>query len=114
MDAAQRLALIRAKLKGSELQTAKPPKGLYCAANNLPPTPVKRLGRSPLEGAVSRSFGVGDRGLVHLDDAPKWVRDCDKPEVQPCRTKRIKKPSPLTKIAEAWEDTETFRPISVS
>jgi hypothetical protein len=44
-------------------------------------------------------------------DIPAWARQEDERQVY-CSVKRTKKVSPLTVIAEKWEDPETFRTMS--
>lgn len=115
MDAKERLALIRARLGHTVAATYSPPVGLHCAATGAPPLPRKRAAR--FNEYIPKK---GHAHCIRLEPEPPRtlserlmpsqrikvrVRECYLEEPQ---TRGV---SPLTKIAKAWEDPETFRPI---
>jgi hypothetical protein len=87
------------------------PAGQFCAANKVQPLPRKRMGMGLLDGASGNDFGVSDRGYSpQVADKVGWLITPPKKKPKHVSVKRTKKVSPLTKIAQAWEDPETFRP----
>jgi len=110
MDAQTRLELIRERLRKPATSVSKPV-GLFSASHpELPRPKPRRLGIFRNPNARDMSHGYFPADIVA--DIPKWVRQADKREVR-CSVRRTKKVSPLTVIAEKWEDSETFKPQGI-
>jgi hypothetical protein len=76
--------------------------------------PIERLPNTK-PFAKGKKFKPLDFYFLQMDPRPNahtpmFIRTPDKPRADPCRILRKERVSPLTIIAEKWEDRETFRP----
>lgn len=98
MDAAQRLALIRARLRPVAAPVSKPV-GIHASANGQPSS-VKKNG--PWIGTGRGVLGCNNGVLLYPPERRKeWVSKADAPEpAKPCRHQRKARVNPLTRIAQ--------------
>src|SRR5882724_10044348 len=114
MDAAQRLALIRARAKTTASHGSYSPIGLFGASHPGVTQPRHKQGYVRRPPGPPRSFNKQAAFDLANAHRPEWVSVPKKRKKIGCSIKRTKKISPLTKIAEAWEDQETFAPTPIS
>lgn len=110
MDAAERLELIRNRLKGPAIGPRNAPTGLFRATHPDAPRIEVRKPFARLLNPSQRNWNVAGDYCPTSDNRPPWVYRPDMPKPRLCAVKRTKRVSPLIKIAKAWKDQETFAP----
>ncbi len=109
VNSAERLAVIKGKLRHQVLVNAPIPTGMHRASSPELPVRLKRPYSPPIKPNGPRYSMVGPANdpKEHRFD---WYQVPDPEPPNPCRIKRTHKVSPLTVIAKKWEDPETFKP----
>ena len=102
MNAAERLAMIRARVKKPAPAIPRPV-GLNRAANPDAHTPIARKPYVRFLNPANHNWYVGGVYCPTSDNRPPWVYQPDKPNRVQCGVKRTKRINHLTKIAEKWK-----------
>lgn len=101
MNAAERLAMIRARLQKPALAIPRPV-GLNRAANPDAPMPVVRKPYVRFLNPSNHNWHVGGEYCPTSDNRPPWVYQPDKSKRIQCAQKRTARKHHLTQIAEKW------------